>query len=106
MDVKSDFINEELEEEVYLEQPPGFEDPKFQNLVFKLFKALYGLKQVPRAWYDTISQFHLENQFTRGVVNKTPFYKNHGKNIILIIIYMDDIVFGSINEKLCNLFLI
>ena len=98
------FLNGELEEEVYVEQPPGFEDPKFQKFVFKLFKALYGLKQAPGAWYDTFSQFFLENQFTRGVVDKTLFYKNHGKNIILVQIYVDDIIFGSINEKLCKKF--
>ena len=51
MNVKSAFLNGELEEEVYVEQPLGFEDSKFSEFVYFLFKALYGLKQAPRTWY-------------------------------------------------------
>ena len=70
MDVKSAFLNGELEEEVYVQQPPGFEDSDFPDFVYRLFKALYGLKQAPRAWYDTLSQFLIENHFTRGTIDK------------------------------------
>ncbi|KAL8088531.1 hypothetical protein AgCh_038349 [Apium graveolens] len=66
MDVKSAFLNGDLEEEVYVSQPPGFEDPNFREYVYYLLKALYGLKQEPRAWYDTLSKFLLENHFTRA----------------------------------------
>jgi hypothetical protein len=54
IDVKSAFLNGPLQEEVYVEQPPGFEDPRFPNHVYKLHKALYGLKKAPRAWYECL----------------------------------------------------
>ena len=69
MDVKSAFLNGDLEEEVYVSQPRGFKDPNFPEHVYYLLKALYGLKQAPRAWYDTLSKFLLDNHFTRGTVD-------------------------------------
>ena len=93
-----------LEEEVYVQQPPGFEDPHHPDFVYRLLKALYGLKQAPRAWYETLSQFLIENIFIRGTIDKTLFYKQHGNDIILVQIYVDDIIFGSTNEKLFQRF--
>ncbi|KAL8088621.1 hypothetical protein AgCh_038409 [Apium graveolens] len=104
MDVKSAFLNGELEEEVYVEQPPGFVNPKFPNHVYRLHKALYGLKQSPRAWYETLTQFLLESGFHRGTIDKTLFFLNHGKDLLLVQIYVDDIIFGSTNTKLCERF--
>ena len=54
MDVKSAFLNGELDEEVYVEQPPGFKNSEFLDFVYFLFKAIYGPKQAPRKWYDTL----------------------------------------------------
>jgi hypothetical protein len=63
MDVKSAFLNGPLFKEVYVEQPPGFEDSKHPNHVYKLRKALYGLKQAPRAWYEYLKDFLLKQGF-------------------------------------------
>ena len=104
MDVKSAFLNGELEEEVYVEQPPGFINSKYPDHVYILDKALYGLKQAPRSWYETLALFLLENGFTRGTIDKTLFYRNHGKDLLLVQIYVDDIIFGSTNDKLCQRF--
>ena len=104
MDVKSAFLNGELEEEVYVEQPPGFVDTKFEDFIYFLFKALYGLKQAPRTWYDTLADFLIESGFTRGVLDKTLFHKNHKNDTILVQVYVDDIIFGSTNDALCARF--
>ena len=104
MDVKSAFLNGELEEEVYVEQPLEFEDSKFYDFVYFLFKALCGLKQAPRTWYDTLSEFLLENGFSRGVIDKTLFFKMHKNDMILVQVYVDDIIFGSTNDQLCSRF--
>ncbi|GKA97618.1 putative ribonuclease H-like domain-containing protein [Tanacetum coccineum] len=75
MDVKSAFLYGTIEEEVYVCQPPGFEDPQFPDKAYKVEKALYGLHQVPRAWYETLSTYLLENRFRRGTIDKTLFIK-------------------------------
>ena len=91
-------------EEVYVKQPPGFENEKFPNHVYKLFKAFYGLKQAPRAWYDRFKNFLLENDFSMGKADTTLFVKYKNKDILVVQIYVDDIIFGSINELLCKEF--
>nr|GEZ14200.1 hypothetical protein [Tanacetum cinerariifolium] len=75
IDVKSAFLYGTIEEEVYLCQPPSFEDPHFPNKVYKVEKALYGLHQTPRAWYETLSTYLLENGYRRGTIDKTLFIK-------------------------------
>ncbi|GKB09895.1 retrovirus-related pol polyprotein from transposon TNT 1-94 [Tanacetum coccineum] len=72
MDVKTAFLNGDLQEEVFVSQPEGFEDPDNPTHVYRLKKALYGLKQAPRAWYDTLSKFLMANKFFKGVVDPTP----------------------------------
>ena len=104
MDVKSAFLNGELEEEVYVQQPPSFEDLDLPDFVYRIFKAQYVLKQSPRAWYDTLSQFLIENHFTRGKIDKTLFHRNYNGSSILVHIYVDDIIFGSTDENLCKKF--
>ncbi|XP_068504648.1 uncharacterized protein [Phaseolus vulgaris] len=104
MDVKSAFLNGIVNEEIYFSQPPGFEDHKHPEYVYKLKKALYGLKQAPRQWYERLSLFLLSHEYERGKVDKTLFIKKAGTDIILVQIYVDDIVFGSSNVKLCENF--
>ena len=73
MDVKSVFLNGYINEEVYVEQPPSFEDDKKPNPVYELKKALYGLKQAPRAWYKRLRDFLLSKGFMMGKVYTTLF---------------------------------
>jgi len=104
MDVKSVFLNGVISEEVYLKQPPGFEDSKHPDHVFKLKKFVYGLKQASRAWYDRLSNFLLEKGFKRGQVDTTLFRKTLKKDILIVQVYVDDIIFGSTNAALCKSF--
>ncbi|KAK9071824.1 hypothetical protein SSX86_008253 [Deinandra increscens subsp. villosa] len=83
MDVKSAFLYGLLEQEVYANQPPGFEDPHHPNKVCKLIKALCGLKQAPRTWYETLSNYLLENGYRRGAIDKTLLVKTVGNDMLM-----------------------
>ncbi|GJU03716.1 putative ribonuclease H-like domain-containing protein [Tanacetum coccineum] len=104
MVVKSAFLYGKIEEEVYVCQPLGFEDPEFPDRVYKVEKALYGLHQAPKAWYETLSTYLLENGFQRGTIDKTLFIKKVKGDILLVQIYVDDIIFGSTKKELCTEF--
>jgi hypothetical protein len=104
MDVKSAFLNGPLQELVYLEQPPGFEDPRKPNHVYLLHKALYGLKQAPRAWYECLKDFLLKNGFEIEKADSTLFTHKVDNELFVCQIYVDDIIFGSTNEKFCEEF--
>nr|GEW89359.1 putative ribonuclease H-like domain-containing protein [Tanacetum cinerariifolium] len=104
MDVKSAFLYGTIEEEVYVCQPPGFEDPEHPDIVYKVVKALYGLHQALRAWYETLATYLLENGFQREIIEQTLFIKKQQKDILLVQIYVDDILFGSTNKALCQSF--
>ncbi|GKD45866.1 putative ribonuclease H-like domain-containing protein [Tanacetum coccineum] len=101
MDVKSAFLYGTIEKEVYVCQPPGFEDPQFPDKVYKVEKALYGLHQAPKALYETLSTYLLENGFRRGTIDKTLFIKKDKGDILLVQVYVDDIIFGSTKKSLC-----
>ncbi|GJX39694.1 retrovirus-related pol polyprotein from transposon TNT 1-94, partial [Tanacetum coccineum] len=85
MDVKSTFLCGTIEKEVYVCQPPSFEDPQLPDKVYKVEKALYGLHQAPRAWYETMSTYLLENGFRRGTIDKTLFIKKDKIDILSMI---------------------
>ncbi|GJU61469.1 putative ribonuclease H-like domain-containing protein [Tanacetum coccineum] len=101
MDVKSAFLYGKIEEEVYVCQPAGFEDPEFPDRVYKVENALYGLHQAPEAWYETLSTYLLDNGFQRGQIDKTLFIKRVKSDILLVQVYVDDIIFGSTKKELC-----
>jgi hypothetical protein len=89
IDVKSAFLNGCINEEVYIEQPFGFETDKKPNHVYKLKKALYGLKQASRAWYERLKDFLLSKGFMMGKVDTTLFTKKIGKDLFVLQIYVD-----------------
>ncbi|GJZ20259.1 putative ribonuclease H-like domain-containing protein [Tanacetum coccineum] len=101
MDVKSAFLYSTIEEEVYVHRPPGFVDLAYPNKVYKVIKALYGLHQAPRAWYETLSSFLMENGLRRGTIDKTLFIKKNKHDIMLVQVYVDDISFGSTKKSMC-----
>ncbi|GJV60010.1 putative ribonuclease H-like domain-containing protein [Tanacetum coccineum] len=104
MDVKSAFLYGEIDEEVYVTQPKGFEDPFYPKHVYRVVKALYGLHQAPRAWYARLSTFLLKHNYRRGTIDKTLFIKKNSRDIILVQVYVDDIIFGSTNQTWCDEF--
>jgi hypothetical protein len=104
MDVKSAFLNDEINEVIYVEQPPGFEDLRNLNHVYRLKKAIYGLKQAPRAWYERLSRFLVKQRFKRGMVDTTLFTKDIDGDLFICQIYVDDIIFGSTNDALSHEF--
>ena len=103
MDVQSAFLNGVISEEVYVKKPPGFEDLKYPDHVYKLKKSLYGLKQTHSTWYDK-SNFLIKNDFKRGQLDTTLFRRTLEKDILVVQIYVDDIIFGSTNASLCKEF--
>jgi hypothetical protein len=102
MDVKSAFLNGVLQEEVYVEQPKGFQDPHLPHHVYKLKKALYGLKQAPRAWYECLTTYLLTKGFTRRQADRTLFIRNQGTHKLIAQIYVDDIIFGATLDSLAS----
>nr|GEX69407.1 putative ribonuclease H-like domain-containing protein [Tanacetum cinerariifolium] len=85
-------------------QPLGFEDPNYPDKVYKAVKALYGLHQAPRAWYETLANYLLENGFQKRKIDQTLFIKKQKGDILLVQVYVDDIIFGSTNKELCKAF--
>jgi hypothetical protein len=104
MDVKSAFLNGVLQEEVYVEQPKGFQDPHHPHHVYKLKKALYGLKHAPRAWYERLTTYLLAKGFTRGQADWTLFIRQQGTHKLIAQIYVDDIIFGATLGSLAHEF--
>ena len=104
MDVKSAFLNGYIEEEICVDQPPGFVEFEHPNHVYELKKTLYGLKQAPRSWYEILSTFIIGQSFVRGQVDKALLIKRSNNELLVVQIYVDDIIFGASNKALCKEF--
>lgn len=102
LDVKSAFLHGELEEDVYVEQPEGFEVDS--HSVYKLRKALYGLKQAPRAWYNRIEGYFMKEGFEKCYCEHTLFLKKEGKEILIVSLYVDDLIYTGTSASLLEKF--
>lgn len=103
-DVKSSFLHGELKEDVFVEQPQGYEVAGKKGMVYKLHKALYGLKQAPRAWFSRIEAYFVKEGFVSSSSEQTLFIKQKGGKILIVSIYVDDLLFTSNDEELLNEF--
>jgi hypothetical protein len=99
MDVKSAFLNGPIKEEVYVEQSLGFEDEEYPNHLYKLNKVLYRFEQAPRAWYEWLRNFLIDNGFRICKVDSPLFTRKVEKDLFVCQIYVDDIIFGSTNKS-------
>ncbi|GKC53774.1 retrovirus-related pol polyprotein from transposon TNT 1-94, partial [Tanacetum coccineum] len=104
LDFKSAFLNGFINEEVYVEQPPRFIDFAKPNHVNRLKKALYGVNQAPKAWYDRLKAFLIKHDYTMGMVDNTLFTKQKDPNLTIVQLYVDDIIFGSTCQEMCDEF--
>ena len=104
MNVKSTFLNGILDEEVYIEQLEGFEDPRKRDMICKLHKALYGLEQAPKAQYERLHNYLIQIIFQRKNDNSSMYIKEGpNKKIVLVEIFVDDILFTK-NDDLSKAF--
>nr|GEW93041.1 copia protein [Tanacetum cinerariifolium] len=102
IDVKSAFLNGFINEEVYVAQPPRFIDFQEPKYVYKLKKALHGLKQAPKTWYDRLKAVLTKHEYSIGMVDNTLLTKKSKSHLIIVQIYVDDIIFGSTSQNLCD----
>jgi hypothetical protein len=98
MDVKSTFLNGDLEEEVYMEKPERFSLTDNPEYVCKLRKALCGLKQAPQDWYYRLDKFLQDKGFKKGTIDNNLYIKSEGDNLLVVLIYVDDIILGCTND--------
>ncbi|GKC93179.1 ribonuclease H-like domain-containing protein [Tanacetum coccineum] len=101
-DVKNVFLNGDLSETVYMYQPPGFVDSRFQNHVCRLQRSLYGLKQAPRAWFQQFVGYALKVGFSASRCDSSLFIYRHDTDIAYLLIYVDDIILTASSTDLLH----
>nr|KYP44586.1 Retrovirus-related Pol polyprotein from transposon TNT 1-94 [Cajanus cajan] len=104
LDIKSAFLHGEINEDVYLEQPPGYVCQGREHQVYKLKKALYGLKQAPRAWYSKLESHLVTNGFLKCPHEHTLFLKKEGSEILIVCFYVDDLIYTGSDELMFQQF--
>ncbi|CAM8917314.1 unnamed protein product [Rhodiola kirilowii] len=100
MDVKTAFLNGDLEEEIYMEQPEGCRAPRQERKVCKLVKSLHGMKQAPKQWHEKFDKAMLSNGFKINECDKCIYIKNTEHRYVILCLYVDDILIVGSNEKL------
>eukprot|EP00253_Pinus_taeda_P014155 PITA_14155 len=100
MDIKSTFLNGDLKEEVYIGQPEGFILGNDAKLICKLKKVLYSLQQTPRAWYYYLDKYLQQEGFTKGSTDSNLYTNIENNKLLIIVVYVDDIIFGSNEESM------
>jgi hypothetical protein len=98
MDVKSAFLNKDLQEDVYMQKPPGFEIVGQEHKVCKLIKALYWLKQAPRAWYTKMDEYLRKVGFQRSESDDTLYIRQQGPYLVILSMYVDDLIITGNND--------
>lgn len=98
LDVKNAFLHGDLQEEMYMEVPPGFSKPDIFGKVCRLKKSLYGLKQFPRAWFDRFKCALCVMSYKQCNGDHTVFYRHSGRQIAVLAVYVDDIIITSDDE--------
>ncbi|GJV17704.1 putative RNA-directed DNA polymerase [Tanacetum coccineum] len=102
MDVKTEFLNGDLHEDVYMAQPQGFKSKGQEHLVCKLKKSIYGLKQASRQWYLKFDEVMKKHNFIKNQVDQCVYLKMSGSNFIILVLYVDDILLASNNIDLLH----
>ena len=103
MDVRTSFLNGVVEEQVYVEQPLGFETHERESHVCILKKALYGLKQEPKTWYGKIDSFLSSLGFTKSKANSKLYYKVEDGNPVMLLLYVDDLFVTGMNWLIADM---
>ena len=103
MDMKTTFLNGIIQEEIYIEQPQGFEIHDRETHVCRMKKALYGLKQAPRAWYSRIDSYLLSMGFHKSEADPNLYFIMIGDDLLVLLLYVDSLVYHRERETHCSL---